>query len=209
MTSVGGTEHLQLALVAGRPDASCSTRGARVLRTCIVLDVATRAVQRLTEDPTDEYEPRWSRDGRWIYFVSTRSGRARGLEASGSGGSAGRSAGRPSQVTRQGGAAAFESADGRWLYYAKDTRPRRRSGGFPSMAAKKRKCSISSATTSISRSPPRASICSPLREAALDRSSSSTSRRGKTTRALHARSAVLVRVRAGARRALDPVLEDR
>jgi Tol biopolymer transport system component/DNA-binding winged helix-turn-helix (wHTH) protein len=78
-----------------------------------VLDVATRALQRLTEDPSDEYEPRWSRDGSRIYFVSTRSGRPEVWKVPSGGGAA-------VQVTRQGGAAAFESADGRWLYYAKD-----------------------------------------------------------------------------------------
>jgi Tol biopolymer transport system component/DNA-binding winged helix-turn-helix (wHTH) protein len=81
-----------------------------------LLDIATRAVTRLTDDPADEYEPRWSRDGRWIYFVSTRSGRPETWKMPAGGGVA-------VQVTRQGGGAAFESADGRWLFYAKDTRP--------------------------------------------------------------------------------------
>jgi Tol biopolymer transport system component/DNA-binding winged helix-turn-helix (wHTH) protein len=77
-----------------------------------LLDVATRSVRRLTDDPTDEYEPRWSRDGSWIYFVSTHSGRPEVWRIPSTGGPA-------IQVTRQGGEAAFESADGRWLYYAK------------------------------------------------------------------------------------------
>jgi Tol biopolymer transport system component/DNA-binding winged helix-turn-helix (wHTH) protein len=81
-----------------------------------VLDVATRAVTRLTEDPTEEYEPRWSRNGTWIYFVSTATGRAEVWKIPSGGG-------RAVQVTRQGGVAAFESADGRWLYYGKETRP--------------------------------------------------------------------------------------
>jgi Tol biopolymer transport system component/DNA-binding winged helix-turn-helix (wHTH) protein len=81
-----------------------------------LLDVATRSMRRLTEHPTDEYEPRWSRDGNWIYFVSTHSGRAEVWKMPSGGGTA-------VQVTRQGGAAAFESVDRRWLYYAKETRP--------------------------------------------------------------------------------------
>lgn len=85
-----------------------------------VLDVATRAMTRLTEDPTDEYEPRWSRDGRWIYFVSTRSGRPEVWKLPAASGPAG--GGPAVQVTRQGGAAAYESVDGHWLYYAKDMR---------------------------------------------------------------------------------------
>jgi Tol biopolymer transport system component len=81
-----------------------------------VLDVATRSLRRLTEDPTDEYEPRWSRDGQSIYFASTRSGRPEVWKIPAGGGTA-------QQVTRHGGAAAAESADGRWLYYARDTNP--------------------------------------------------------------------------------------
>jgi Tol biopolymer transport system component/DNA-binding winged helix-turn-helix (wHTH) protein len=82
-----------------------------------LLDVATHAMRRLTDDPADEYEPRWSRDGMWIYFVSTRSGRPEVWKMPAPTGAA-------VQVTRQGGGAAFESADGRAIYYAKDTRPR-------------------------------------------------------------------------------------
>ena len=100
-----------------------------------LLDVATRSVQRLTDDRSDEYEPRWSRDGNWIYFVSTRSGRPEVWKIP--------PGGRPAvQVTRQGGLAAFESADGRWLYYAKDRRARRRSGASPSTEARKRRSSM-------------------------------------------------------------------
>ena len=56
--------------------------------------------------------PSWSGDGRWIYFASDR---ARGLQvwkAPADGGPA-------IQVTRNGGFAAFESPDGRRLYYTK------------------------------------------------------------------------------------------
>jgi Tol biopolymer transport system component/DNA-binding winged helix-turn-helix (wHTH) protein len=81
-----------------------------------VLEVATRSLKRLTEDPTDEYEPRWSRDGQSIYFASTRSGRPEVWRMPSGGGTA-------QQVTRHGGAAAAESADGRWLYYPRDTSP--------------------------------------------------------------------------------------
>jgi dipeptidyl aminopeptidase/acylaminoacyl peptidase len=104
-----------------------------------LLDVATHAMRRLTDDAADEFEARWSRDGKWIYFVSRRSGRAEvwkmaapgdapggGAAAGGAagGGTVGGGAGAAVQVTRQGGGAAFESADGRVIYYAKETRPR-------------------------------------------------------------------------------------
>jgi dipeptidyl aminopeptidase/acylaminoacyl peptidase len=93
-----------------------------------LLDVATHAMRRLTDDAADEFEARWSRDGKWIYFVSRRSGRAEvwkmaapgdapggGAAAGGAagGGTVGGGAGAAVQVTRQGGGAAFESADGR------------------------------------------------------------------------------------------------
>lgn len=81
-----------------------------------VLGVATGAITRLTDDPADEYEPRWSRDGASIYFVSTRTGRTEVWRMPSRGGEA-------VQVTRQGGGAAVESPDGRWLYYAKDSQP--------------------------------------------------------------------------------------
>jgi Tol biopolymer transport system component len=39
-------------------------------------------VRRLTTDPAEELEPKWSRDGRWIYFGSNRTG-VRNLEDGG------------------------------------------------------------------------------------------------------------------------------
>jgi serine/threonine protein kinase len=68
----------------------------------------TGEFRRLTTDPSDELEARWSRDGRWIYFGSTQTGRE---EADG---------GDPKQITRQGGTTATESPDRRYLYYAKN-----------------------------------------------------------------------------------------
>jgi Tol biopolymer transport system component len=56
--------------------------------------------------------PRWSRDGRSIYFTSNRSGEWQiwKLELA---------SGQKTQVTDQGGISAFESYDGSTLYYAK------------------------------------------------------------------------------------------
>lgn len=81
-----------------------------------LVDVATRDIRRLTDDPGDEYESRWSRDGQSIYFVSDRTGRAETWKMPAAGGPA-------VQMTRHGGTAAFESADGRWLYFGKEPRP--------------------------------------------------------------------------------------
>jgi Tol biopolymer transport system component/DNA-binding winged helix-turn-helix (wHTH) protein len=56
--------------------------------------------------------PSWSRDGRWIYFASDRSGGWEVWKIPSTGGPA-------VQVTHRGGFAAFESLDGKVLYYAK------------------------------------------------------------------------------------------
>jgi Domain of unknown function (DUF5050) len=58
----------------------------------------------------------WSRDGRWIYFASNRTG-AEQIWKVPSGG------GEPVQVTKDGGFAARESADGKFLYYTKSKDP--------------------------------------------------------------------------------------
>jgi serine/threonine protein kinase/WD40 repeat protein len=67
--------------------------------------------RRLTDHPGYEGEARWSRDGKWIYFMSDRSGwEVYRMPAGG---------GDPIQVTKHGGGVAFESADRKWVYYAK------------------------------------------------------------------------------------------
>lgn len=54
----------------------------------------------------------WSRDGRWIYFISRRSGEPQTWKVPAAGGTA-------IQVTRGGGFAAVESPDGRHVYFLK------------------------------------------------------------------------------------------
>lgn len=66
--------------------------------------------QRLTASGSDNSSPSYSRDGRWIYFSSNRSGRSE-IWRMPSGG------GEPVQVTRGGGYYAVESWDGKTLYY--------------------------------------------------------------------------------------------
>jgi Tol biopolymer transport system component len=60
-----------------------------------------------------DFWSRWSRDGRWIYFASDRSGEYQVWKVPAGGGEAVR-------VTRKGGFAAFESSDGQWVYYTKN-----------------------------------------------------------------------------------------
>ena len=60
--------------------------------------------------------PSWSRDGKWIYFASPRSGDWQVWKVPADGGAA-------LQVTLHGGHAALESLDGTFLYYAKNSQP--------------------------------------------------------------------------------------
>jgi Tol biopolymer transport system component/DNA-binding winged helix-turn-helix (wHTH) protein len=77
-----------------------------------VVDSRDRTLRRLTNDPSSNVVPSWSRDGRWIYFASDRSGAWEVWKMAATSGPA-------IQVTHHGGYAAFESPDGRFLYYAK------------------------------------------------------------------------------------------
>jgi Tol biopolymer transport system component len=73
--------------------------------------------RQITTSPENDAVPSYSRDGRWIYFASDRSGEYQIWKVPVEG--EGRQPGSARQVTRGGGFGAFESPDGRWLYYAK------------------------------------------------------------------------------------------
>jgi Tol biopolymer transport system component/predicted Ser/Thr protein kinase len=68
--------------------------------------------RRLTTDPAEDVVPSWSRDGKWIYFGSNRTGEWQVWKVASGGGQA-------LQVTQKGGFEAFESPDGKLIYYAK------------------------------------------------------------------------------------------
>jgi len=59
----------------------------------------------------------WSRDGRWIYFTSKRSGAAEVWKIHSPGGGDE----TPIQVTYHGGTSSLESPDGKTLYFTKTT----------------------------------------------------------------------------------------
>jgi Tol biopolymer transport system component len=75
-----------------------------------VASVESGQPRRLITDAPDERAASWSRDGKWIYFSSDRSGDRQVWKVPPQGGHA-------VQVTRKGGDAAFESPDGKTLYY--------------------------------------------------------------------------------------------
>ena len=67
---------------------------------------------RLTTSEANEFRPSWSHDGEWIYYCSTRTRQRQIWKIPATGGA-------EVQVTKEGGAVAFESADGQDLYYTK------------------------------------------------------------------------------------------
>jgi Tol biopolymer transport system component len=72
--------------------------------------------RRITNHPANDTMPSWSHDGLWIYFTSDRSGQSQIWKVSKDGG-------EPVQVTRSGGYTAFESPDGKHIYYNKASQP--------------------------------------------------------------------------------------
>ena len=75
-----------------------------------VISSSGGAPRRLTSGSAEQMIPSWSRDGRWIYFDSNRDGNWRVWKAPAGGGEA-------IQVTHSHGGAAFESVDGKTLYF--------------------------------------------------------------------------------------------
>jgi len=77
-----------------------------------VISVEAGRVRRVTTEAFNEVRPSWSRDGRWIYFGSDRTGDWQIWKVPVQGGTA-------VQVTKRGGRDSIESADGKFVYYAK------------------------------------------------------------------------------------------
>ena len=67
----------------------------------------------MTNHSADNAVASWSRDGRWIYFVSNRTKEWQVWKMPVDGG-------QPVQVSKHGGYVAFESLDGKFVYFSKD-----------------------------------------------------------------------------------------
>ena len=76
-------------------------------------------IHPVVDDLWNNSVPSWSRDGKWIYFASNRSSDEEENEVW----KTSVEGGQPVQVTRLGGFSAYESEDGRTLYYAKTRQP--------------------------------------------------------------------------------------
>ncbi|RPJ60075.1 MAG: serine/threonine-protein kinase [Acidobacteria bacterium] len=70
-------------------------------------------LRQITDHPSEDVMPSLSRDGRWMYFTSNRTGRWQVWKMPFSGG-------QPVQVTQNGGFYQQESVDGRTLFFGKD-----------------------------------------------------------------------------------------
>ncbi|HUB83972.1 MAG TPA: protein kinase [Bryobacteraceae bacterium] len=84
--------------------------------TIFTVEAAGGTPRHFTQDPWQNMMPSWSRDGRFIYFVSTRgSGQLHVWKQAVDGGP-------PIQITRTAGGEAVESADGRAVYVSDSAR---------------------------------------------------------------------------------------
>jgi Tol biopolymer transport system component len=80
------------------------------------VNVETGSYRALTAGTTNDSVPSWSHNGKWIYFQSQRSGITQIWRIPAGGGPA-------SQVTKKGGSIAFDSVDGKLLFYSKFPEP--------------------------------------------------------------------------------------
>jgi Tol biopolymer transport system component len=78
--------------------------------------VETGDYRKLTTGTTNDVAPAWSHDGKWIYFESEREDGLQIWRVPASGGSA-------TRLTKNGGAMALESADGKLLFYSNNAAP--------------------------------------------------------------------------------------
>jgi eukaryotic-like serine/threonine-protein kinase len=111
LTSFGGPDcsHLHWS-PDSREIAFFSTQAGQ--REIYAIDVAKGKTRRLTISPTNDEEPSWSQDGKWIYFGSNRNGESQVWKMPAAGGEA-------VPVTNAVGTSPLESPDGKEVYFLK------------------------------------------------------------------------------------------
>ncbi|MBZ5618210.1 MAG: hypothetical protein LAQ69_05645 [Acidobacteriia bacterium] len=117
-----GANASELAAAAAQDAPAWSPDGQHIAYTCRIggnaedvclIGSSGGTPRRLTTETARDILPGWSRDGRWVYFASDRSGAFQTWKMAADGSA-------PAvQVTRNGGFGGIESTDGRFLYYAR------------------------------------------------------------------------------------------
>ena len=95
----------------GSQIAFSSAAGAN--RDVFIVPARGGPVRRFTTEASSEGNPAWSRDGRWIYFYSTRSGSMQIWRGRTDG------SGALQQITWNGGEEGYESHDGKTFYFTR------------------------------------------------------------------------------------------
>jgi Tol biopolymer transport system component len=88
-------------------------RGEDAQRDVFTIGADGSGLRRVTESAANDFVPSWSRDGRFLYFTSDRTGRAEVYRVPVGGGP-------EEQLTQAGGTSPVESLDGRELYYQRN-----------------------------------------------------------------------------------------
>jgi Tol biopolymer transport system component len=81
-----------------------------------IANVETGDYRKLTTGTTNDVAPTWSHDGKWIYFESEREDGLEIWKVPAAGGNA-------TRLTKNGGAMALESLDGKLLFYSNNAAP--------------------------------------------------------------------------------------
>jgi serine/threonine protein kinase/Tol biopolymer transport system component len=118
-----GTNTIPLTALTGRPQGTprwspdshwiaYDAHGEDGVSHIYVIDAAGGRPRRLTSYPGTEQVPSWSRDGKSVYFRSNRTGRSEVWRMP-------VAAGESEQMTKGGGTSAWESVDGKTLFYTR------------------------------------------------------------------------------------------
>jgi dipeptidyl aminopeptidase/acylaminoacyl peptidase len=95
----------------GRSITFAATASGTRYQHIYMVDAADGLLRQLTSGSGDDNWPTWSHDGRWVYFMSDDKGALEIWKVPIGGGP-------PVQVTTGGAVRAWESSDGRFLYYS-------------------------------------------------------------------------------------------